>query len=67
LGPGPGKVGQGGLKVLYLWRHSQKIHTPKQKNFFFIANYKTCWGFWAFEQLSTGSNHYNPTRNCNCV
>ena len=36
LGPGPGKVGQGGLKVLHLWRHSQKI--PKQKNFFSSAD-----------------------------
>jgi len=25
LGSGPAEVGQGGLKVLYLWRHSQKI------------------------------------------
>ena len=32
--PGPGKVGQGGLKVLYLRRHSQKNCTPKQKIFF---------------------------------
>jgi len=34
--PGPGKVGQGGLKVLYLWRHSQKTATPKQKIFFWV-------------------------------
>jgi len=33
LGPGPGEVGQGGQKVLHLWHHSQKIHTPNQKNF----------------------------------
>jgi len=26
--PGPGKVGQGGLKALHLWRHSQKTRTP---------------------------------------
>jgi len=33
--PGPGKVGQGGLKVLHLWHHSQKIcKPPKQKIFF---------------------------------
>jgi len=37
LGPGPGEVGQGGLKVFHLWRHSQKIRTPNQK-IFFIAN-----------------------------
>ena len=34
LGPGPGEVGQGGLKALYLWRHSQKICNPQPKNFF---------------------------------
>jgi len=28
LSPGPGEVGQGGLKVLHLWCHSQKICTP---------------------------------------
>jgi len=32
--PGPGKVGQGGLKVLHLWRYSQKTRTPKKKFFF---------------------------------
>ena len=32
--PGPGKVGQGCLKVLHLWRHSQKIRTPQPKKFF---------------------------------
>jgi len=31
---GPGKVGQGGLKVLQVCRHSQKIHNPNQKVFF---------------------------------
>jgi len=31
---GPGEVGQGGLKVLHLWHHSQEIHIPKPKNFF---------------------------------
>jgi len=33
LGLGPGEVGQGGLKVLHLWHHSQKTRTPKQKTF----------------------------------
>jgi len=32
--PGPGKVGQGGLKVLHLWRHWQKTCTLQAKNFF---------------------------------
>jgi len=35
--PGPGKVGQGGLKVFHLWRHSQKIRTP-QTNFISSAD-----------------------------
>jgi len=34
LGPGPGEVDQGGLKVHHLWRHSQQICNPNQKNFF---------------------------------
>jgi len=34
LGPGPGEVGQGGLKVLQLWRHSQKICNPQPKILF---------------------------------
>jgi len=36
--PGPGKVGQGGLKVLHIWRHSQKIRTPQQKKFISSAD-----------------------------
>jgi len=47
--PGPGKVGQGGLKVLYLWSHSQKIRNPQPKNFFSSADYKTCRVFWHFD------------------
>ena len=31
--PGPGKVGQGGLKVVHLWHNSQKTRTPQAKNF----------------------------------
>jgi len=30
----PGEVGQGGLKVLHLWRHSQKLRALQPKNFF---------------------------------
>jgi len=33
--PGPGKVGQGGLKILHLWRHSPKTRTPS-KNIFWV-------------------------------
>jgi len=32
-------VGQGGLKVLHLWRHSQPTRTPQEKNFFSSAIY----------------------------
>jgi len=44
----PGELGQSGLKVLHLWRHSQKLPKPQPKNIFFIANYKTCRVFWVF-------------------
>jgi len=37
--PGPGEVGQGGLKDLHLWCHSQKIRTPQPKNSFSSASY----------------------------
>jgi len=37
--PGPGKLGQGGLNVLHLWRHSQPTHTPQEKKFFSSAIY----------------------------
>jgi len=43
---GPGKLGQGGLKVLHLWRHSQKNRTPQAKKFFSSADEKTCCVFW---------------------
>jgi len=33
LGLGPGEVGEGGLKVLHLQRHSQKICIPQPKFF----------------------------------
>ena len=36
--PGPGKVGQVGLKVLHFWRHSQKTAPPKQKIYFSRAD-----------------------------
>jgi len=51
LSPQPGEVGQGGLKVLHLWRHSQKTRNPQPK-IFFNADAKTCRIFWRFEQLS---------------
>jgi len=44
LGQGAGEVDQGSLRVLHLWRHSQKT-TPPTKKIFFIANYKICQAF----------------------
>jgi len=38
LGPGPGEMGQCGLKVFHLWRHSQKMCTPQPKKFFTSAD-----------------------------
>jgi len=31
-------VGQGGLKVLHLWRHSQKTRSPPSKKIFSSAD-----------------------------
>jgi len=53
LGSGPGEVVQGGLKVLYLWRYSQKICNPQPKNFFSSASYKTCHIFWEFDWVGS--------------
>jgi len=36
--PGPGKVGQGDLNILHLWRHSQKTCNTQAKNFFSSAD-----------------------------
>ena len=49
--PGPGKVGQGGLKVLYLWHHSQKICNPQAKHFFWVQTRRLTTSF----ELLTGS------------
>jgi len=45
LVPGPGEVGQGGLKVLHLRRHSQKIRTPPTKNFFRVQTRRLAMSF----------------------
>ena len=49
--PGSGKVGQGGLKVLHVWHHSQKTSNPQAKNFFSSADWKTCRVFWDFYRV----------------
>ena len=38
LGPGPDEVGEKHLKLLHLWRHSQKVQNQK---FSFIADLMT--------------------------
>jgi len=40
--PGPGEVGQ---KVHHLWRHSQKKHTPNQKNLFRVQTTRLAASF----------------------
>jgi len=38
------------LKLLHLWRHSQKICIPQAKKFFSSAIYQTGRSIWAVEQ-----------------
>jgi len=45
---GQAKVDQGGLKVLHLWRHSQKIHIPQAKNFFWVQTRRLAASFETF-------------------
>jgi len=45
LGPGPGKVGQGGLEVFHLRCHSQKIRNLKPKNFFSLQTRRLAESF----------------------
>jgi len=45
LGPGPGEVGQGSLKVHHLWQHSQKIRNPQAKNFFWVQTRRLATSF----------------------
>jgi len=49
--PGPGKVGQCGLKVLHLWCHSQPIRTPPKKFFFRVQSTR----LYAFFETFVGS------------
>ena len=41
------------LKLLHLWRQSQKICTPQPKNFFSSVIYEAGRSGWALEQLSS--------------
>jgi len=70
--PGPGKVGQGGLKVFHLWRHSQKNYTPQAKNFFWVqtrrlaasfdasTRFVTCTGAEIFLHKPRAFKHFFP-------
>jgi len=45
LGPGAGEVGQGGLKVLHLWCHSQKNCIPQPQKFFCVQTTRMAESF----------------------
>jgi len=64
--PGPGKVGQGGLKVLYLWRHSEKTAPPKQKKFFWVQTRRLATSFDASTRSVTqaGAEIFPCTATC---
>jgi len=65
--PGPGKVGQDGIKVFHLWRHSQKTRNPQAKIFFQVQTRRLAASFETF----TGSEeHTGPEkfpRKATCV
>jgi len=64
---GPGKVGQDGLKVLHLWRHSQKNHIPQAKNFFPVQTRRLAA---SFETFNGSVEHIGPDkfpRKTTCV
>jgi len=56
LGSGPGEVGQGGQKVLFLWCHSNKKFASSKQKILFECKLEDCQVFWSFEQLSTTSD-----------
>jgi len=67
LSPGPGEVGQGGLKVLHLWRNWEKNPPTKQKIFFRVQATRLAA---SFEPLTgsvalTGPEEFS--RNITCV
>ena len=65
--PGPGKVGQGGLKVLHFWRHSQKTRTPKQKIFFRVQTRRLAVSFDASTRSVTQTGAEILPRKDTCV
>jgi len=54
LVPGPDEVGQKGVKLLHLRRHSQKNET---KQIFFSPGSKTCRVFSGFEEQLSLAQH----------
>jgi len=44
----------------HLWGHSQKTRNPKP-NFSFIADSKTCWVIWGFEQQLSSTIDWRAT------
>jgi len=68
LSPGPGKVGQGGLKVLHLRSHSQKIRIPQPKIFFKckLQDLPHLLSFWLGQRLPDRRNSSAKPRAFRC-
>jgi len=58
---GPGKVGQGGLKALHLWRHSQKTRIPQAKKIFFRVQTRRLAA--SFETFTGSVEHTRPEKS----
>jgi len=65
--PGPGKVGQGGLKVFHLWSHSTKNRTPPSKNFFRVQTRRLAASFDASTRSVTQTGAEIFPRKATCV
>jgi len=65
--PGPGKVGQGGLKVLQLWRHSQKTRNPQAYNFSWVQTRRLTLSFDASTRSVTQTGAEIFLRKARCV
>jgi len=65
--PGPGKVGQGGVKVLHLWRHSQKTCNLKQKIFFRVQTRRLAASFETITGSAEHSELEKFPRKATCV
>jgi len=62
-----GAKGQGGLKVLHLWHHSQKTCTPKQNNFFRVETTRLAASFDASTRSVTRTGAAIFPRKATCI